>query len=51
MKISLRISGLNRQHRFAIAFNWMLEQYFSGLLELVNTFIGQFDLLFGHVFF
>jgi hypothetical protein len=50
MKISLRIRGLNGQHRFAIAFNWMLEQYFNGLLDLVNTFIGQFALLYDHVY-
>jgi hypothetical protein len=49
MKISLKIRGLNREHLFAEAFNWMLEQYFNGLLDSVNTFIGQFALPFGHV--
>jgi hypothetical protein len=50
MKISLKIRGLNREHLVAEAFNWMLEQYFNGLLDSVNTFIGQFALPFDHVF-
>jgi hypothetical protein len=50
MKISLKIRGLNREHLVAKAFNWMLEQYFNGLLDSVNTFIGQFALPFGHDF-
>jgi hypothetical protein len=28
--------------------NWMLDQYFTAILKLVNSFFGQFALPFGH---